>query len=108
MISDCRVWSEGAKDGDECVKENRKRTEYVTIITIIIIISFLSVCRNFDLGYLAVAMLINYFAFLLSDCLKIWSSLPSHLSVMKCPSFGSLRRRNSYLPTAKRINKILL
>jgi len=28
VVSDCRVWSETAKDGDECVKENRKRTEY--------------------------------------------------------------------------------
>jgi hypothetical protein len=49
VISDCRVWSESSKDGDECVKENRKRTEYVIII-IVIITSFLSACRNFDLG----------------------------------------------------------
>jgi len=102
VISDCRVWSESSKDVDECIKENRKRTEYF----IIIIISFLSVCRNFYLGYLAVAMLINHFAFLLSDCLKIWYSPLSHLNFMKCRSFGSLRRRFSYLPTTKRISKI--
>ena len=76
------------------------------IIIVIIIISFLPLCRNFSLSFLAVAKLINYFAFLLSDCLKIWSSLPPNLNFTNCPSFGYLRTRNSYLPTAKGMNKI--
>jgi len=75
-------------------------------LLLLLLFHFLSVGRNFDLTYLAVALLINYSAFLLSNCLKIWTPLPSHLNVMKCPSLGSLRRRNSHLPTAKMINKI--